>query len=335
MIPPNKFRPRETFFDLWSDDSAYALGLIFTDGNIYKKVSRRTWVIQFSVTDREVVEWLHAVWGSPCKIYKESNGVYKSRYKTMVSSNYMGERLIELGVIPRKSKVPCCLPKVPVEFRVPFIRGLIDGDGSISLPKSKGSVGGVDLRVSFADAWTEVVQDLSSILTGIGVSSHTYEKGRFKGSNNSVATLVIVGEQAEKLCSILYSDSSFCMTRKRKVWEAYKKIREEMGGLIVEHRKQNRPWFNLLGTYSDSYLSRKFGLDKSKIGKIRRSKGIPVCTKPKQTPSYRPWHELAGKVSDRELASKFSISPATIWSYRSKMGIHPFRPGTNYFGTTA
>jgi LAGLIDADG-like domain len=277
------------FFDSWSSDSAYALGLIFTDGCIQLNKGRgnsRFWYISIGLTDREVIEWLHFAWNSPRKIYEINKGPNtKLQYQTGVSSVHMGERLIQLGIIPKKSKIPCRLPEVPAEFRIPFIRGLIDGDGSIHLIKSRKSPGGVILRVSFVDAWNEVVQDLANILRDIGVTPRVTLK-----TATRVAVLRVQGEQAEKLCLLLYSDSSFCMLRKRAVWESYFRIRQKYGGLVKDHFKPKRikpeySWASELGTASDRDLAKKIGLSFSRIGQVRNSLGIaPYVPSPKNPP---------------------------------------------------
>ena len=166
---------RYNLFDSWSDASAYALGLIFTDGNIIRHSSKCI-ITRFSSTDKDVIEWLHINWRSSHGISKQSRGNHKVIYTTGVNSTHMGERLIQLGVIPRKSRIPCRLPKVPTEFQIPFIRGLIDGDGCVYLAEDKGGVGGVRLLVSFTDAWEEVVQDLADILIGLELTPHVYKK---------------------------------------------------------------------------------------------------------------------------------------------------------------
>jgi len=232
--------------------------------------------VSFVNTDKKLVEWLHTTWKTATRINESLRGSNKTVYRTSVHSKHMCEKLIQLGIFPRKSKVPCRLPKVPTEFQVPFIRGLIDGDGSVNLTRNKG-VGGVVLRVSFVDAWNEVIQDLAEILRSRGINPLVYEKERI---SHSVAQLLAQGKQAEKLCLLLYSDSSFCIDHKRKVWESYLGIRQEYGGLVMDHihysQKKQRPWLDSLGTCPDNEVARKFNLSYAWVAKVRRSLGIPA-----------------------------------------------------------
>jgi hypothetical protein len=139
----------------------------------------------------------------------------------------MGDRLIELGVIPAKSKIPCHLPIVPKEFRVPFLRGLIDGDGSVSMHRNKGSIGGKSLGVSFVDVWDMVCLEYQELLKTVGVMSSLYKSSR------KIPEVVASGRQAEKLCSLIYSGHPR-HPRKFSVWSEYRAMRQDSGGLIME-----------------------------------------------------------------------------------------------------
>jgi hypothetical protein len=324
-----------TFFDNWTSDSAYALGLLFTDGCVQK---RSNWSINFVNTEYSLVEWVHSILKSNRKITKslwatKKNPTYLPMYSTGVTSSHMGDRLISLGVIPRKSKIPCSLPIVPKEFQLDFLRGLIDGDGSVLLMKGKKCVGGKTLRVSFVDAWDDVCIAFQDILKGFGVQSSFMPKRRRSlkgGSAERISSVLVGGEQAELLCSLLYASEKICHPKKYNVWKEYVAMRVANGGLISTYVQRRRttpqyPWLPLLGTMDDRQLSKIAGMSFSRIGQLRAERGIP-CYVPNERPiKVKPWHTLVGTMLDSQVSEQTGISTASVCLYRKRMDIPRFK----------
>lgn len=163
-------------FDTWTPESSYALGLLFTDGCVQKR--GLSWEVSFSNTERSLVSWLHQLWRSNRRIYSHTNDRTTPIHITGVTSDHIGKRLIELGVPPRKSKELCDLPRVPSKFRLSYTRGLVDGDGSVSLVRNPRCVGGRTLVVSFVDAWLGVCQSYKGLLSDLGLNSFNPTKKR-------------------------------------------------------------------------------------------------------------------------------------------------------------
>lgn len=265
--------PYHQVFDSWSQDMAYALGLMFTDGCVHEKLSS----VDFTNTDKA----MHQYWKSNRSIFKrrrtnsETQTQSKLQYTTGVTSAHMVQRLIQLGVLPRKSKMECPLPKVPEDYLLSFVLGLLDGDGSIQLAKVRKCVGGVNLRVTFVTAWTEVAEEFSRLLGLLQIRARTTPRNGASGTAESRVT----GREAEKLCALLYDNSSRGMLRKRRCWQRYFKLRHEYGGLILDAPIQKRrtvsyPWAGQLGNLPDTQLALEVGLSKSRIGQIRADLGI-------------------------------------------------------------
>lgn len=116
------------FFDnINSEEKAYILGLLLSDGHISKNNT-----IMLTLKDRDVIEKYRKAIKSnaPIKVDRYGNYQLNIRCKTMAL------QLRKIGLNNQKSyeldfdKVLSCVPK-PLENH--FVRGLFDGDGSIKI----------------------------------------------------------------------------------------------------------------------------------------------------------------------------------------------------------
>ena len=165
----NVYEINRDFFHNWTNEMAYVLGFILTDGNISDDDDS----VRIAVKDVEILEKIRIMLASshPIKHLKE-HGTYRFSF-AIVS---MTERLRELGITSNKSLV-VKFPKVPEKFLSHFIRGVFDGDGSVFFePRSKKS----PLRVNFTSGSEEFITTLEGILHAqAGVSKRTiYELHR-------------------------------------------------------------------------------------------------------------------------------------------------------------
>ena len=120
-------------FHSFTPDSAYWLGMLASDGCVYE--NRNKIYINAQAEDKEHIESFIKFIGytgevkerlSKCKD-KEYPSVYLELY-----SKTMKNRLIELGIVPDKSNKDIdYLSYIPDEYKIYFIFGYLDGDGSI------------------------------------------------------------------------------------------------------------------------------------------------------------------------------------------------------------
>ena len=117
---PRKNKVNEQFFDAWSKEMAWVLGLVVTDGCIINS-SRTMALIQ---KDERILKLVAK--------YMEADYVttdHESRTLTLlVNSVRITAKLKELGVEENKS-LTAPFKVVPEEFLPHYIRGVIDGDG--------------------------------------------------------------------------------------------------------------------------------------------------------------------------------------------------------------
>ncbi len=143
------------YFDTWSPNMAYILGFLFADGSVDK--SHHMVVVNLAEKDKCVLEF----------IKKELQAKYPIRFIPAVdingpqsnfnlSSKILAEKLIELGMKPRKTYNDDPFPEVPDEMMPHFIRGYFDGDGTASISNIDtlyvGFCGSVKLITGIRDA---------------------------------------------------------------------------------------------------------------------------------------------------------------------------------------
>ena len=121
------------FFKTWSNDMAYVLGFIVTDGCL---IEHRNGYNALNITnkDKEILKKILAVMDSDHKIsVKSRGGTPKYKYfQIQIRNKDIYSDLIRLGLTPRKSKT-IKMPTVPSEFFGDFVRGCFDGDGAVSV----------------------------------------------------------------------------------------------------------------------------------------------------------------------------------------------------------
>lgn len=114
------------FFSVWSPEMAWALGLLFTDGNVHGNL------IQLTSVDIELLEKYARHLQSLRPIEKRMQSYDKSKHISAVALSHpeMRNDLAKLGLHERKS-LTMDFPDVPEEYMRHFIRGCWDGDGSV------------------------------------------------------------------------------------------------------------------------------------------------------------------------------------------------------------
>lgn len=120
---------REHFFqDINEEAKAYFLGLLISDGNVFKDNTGRQASISITLhlKDEYMLEKFKEVLQVNTSVGHDGRGCGQ----IAVRSNIMAEDLAKYGVIPRKS-YSTYLPKVSYEMMPHLIRGIFDGDGSI------------------------------------------------------------------------------------------------------------------------------------------------------------------------------------------------------------
>ena len=121
---PRKHKVNEKFFKVWSDEMAWILGLIVTDGCVNKS----THTISISQKNSDLLNKIATCMDTDYKLIKPSRT--RSVYTLAIHSKVIKDDLKNLGINPNKSST-VGFPLVPEEYLPAFVRGVIDGDGWI------------------------------------------------------------------------------------------------------------------------------------------------------------------------------------------------------------
>lgn len=122
----------ENYFEtIDSSEKAYWLGFIYADGCVYEGNNGNSYRLQINLkeSDKPHLEKFQESIGSSYKIGYNAN---TKSVSLKINSTKMCKDLINLGVIPRKSLV-CTMPNIPYNLKSHFVRGLFDGDGTITM----------------------------------------------------------------------------------------------------------------------------------------------------------------------------------------------------------
>lgn len=202
-LPQEYFGINEAFFDAWSVEMAYVLGLLITDGCITKGG-----VVSLCMNDRELLEKVKKVLGAQHKIVASRH--QPKLFMFHFAREHMVKRLFALGVTPRKS-LTVRFPDVPVEYLADFIRGVFDGDGSVMFKEeSKCS----PLVAKFFSGSKDFIEKLELKLQELGLSKRTIYRQKTK--NGLYYTIVYGHKDSQKLFEILYKNSEKGMFLERK-----------------------------------------------------------------------------------------------------------------------
>jgi len=112
----------------WSSELAYAVGLLATDGNLSKDGRH----IELTSKDKEQILTFKKCLGIKAKIGRKKSGYKESSYSFRVQFGdvLFYQWLVGIGLEPNKTKILGEL-RVPDAYFFDFLRGCLDGDGSI------------------------------------------------------------------------------------------------------------------------------------------------------------------------------------------------------------
>lgn len=110
----------------WNPELAYAVGLITTDGSL----SIDGYHIDFTSTDIQLLETFKKCLGINNRITKKLSGAGNISFRVQFGNVILYRWLMDIGLMPNKTKIIGTL-KIPDKYFFNFLRGHLDGDGSI------------------------------------------------------------------------------------------------------------------------------------------------------------------------------------------------------------
>lgn len=112
-----------------SNNDAYVLGLIWSDGNL----TRNCIEISLQEDDKQILSDIsNYIYGYEHIFFKVTKT--KNQYRFFLTSKDIVQKLKKIGLNERKSLI-CRFPKIKSKYYSHFIRGVFDGDGCIFVSK--------------------------------------------------------------------------------------------------------------------------------------------------------------------------------------------------------
>lgn len=193
-----------------SEEKAYWLGFIDADGCMTDK-TRIQMILKASDVGHLEKMKKFLKWSGDVKIHRYKTdqvqeGFY-SRCELVFRCKPMFEDLLALGCHPKKSG-NLSFPteeQVPKEFLVPFVRGYVDGNGSLG----KLTKGNYDYpRFSFCGTY-DFVND--------AVDRMGWKRNKIRVRDNGLAMIEWQGKYAKEYAHQLYDDATIYLDRKYKI----------------------------------------------------------------------------------------------------------------------
>jgi hypothetical protein len=217
-----KYQCDEFFFNnIDTEEKAYWLGFFIGDGCVvkdkrktgtYKKVIRL--FLQKS-DEYHIVKFLKSLksnhtlkYTTPSVFYHKTRKKYYKRNPQVgveICSNILVDDLINLGVVPNKTKLGCIVPDIRENLLPHFIRGLFDADGSIELRENKlvfRIIGDVEFITKIQKI---ICANVGINLTKISILKESPHMGYCRWGGNI---------QCQKIYNWLYKDANIYLSRK-------------------------------------------------------------------------------------------------------------------------
>lgn len=197
-------------FSEWNDTSAYVLGLLWADGNLYKQ-EKKSMMLDLSLIDKSLITKINDLFKHNCKVYtykpKKGNTVYSTKTRDAQVVKF----LIDEGMSERKTYELQWPNTLPRELLSSFIRGFFDGDGCVF----KNKVNGYEyLHCSFTGVRTLFLFDLFDELELLGFHPKWYRDKR----SNTYQIKIYSKEAVKNFASYIYEGESICLKRKKKIF---------------------------------------------------------------------------------------------------------------------
>lgn len=204
-----KYSVDDNYFKTQSHNMAYILGLLASDGNISSKENGV--FIQLKVEDKKILEDINKEIKNtrPIKEFERSDREEKVA-KLAFWSFTIKKDLAHYGVVPQKTftlKPPEFL--LP-EYRISYIRGYFDGDGSISQGEysAQFKIGGASKEV------VQWIKDVFSTQYGIIANLRTV-KGKLS-ENRDWYEITYYAKRVKEIFDVLYVKNSLYLERKHQ-----------------------------------------------------------------------------------------------------------------------
>lgn len=209
------------FSKIDSEDKAYFLGLLFADGCLvcHEKFQKR---ITISLQNRdsyilnEMKKYLN--YQGNIIFRKRQQPTHKDQETLNITSDKLCNDLISLGCVPNKSLIlQFPVNKIPENLMRHFIRGLFDGDGSISSQKKTSKLTGLSLRENFRFDISGAYSICEGVKNVFMSQIRLKDRKIIRRKDHKVCACAISGcKNIKQIYHYLYDDATIFLTRKKE-----------------------------------------------------------------------------------------------------------------------
>lgn len=206
----------EHYFDVIdTEHKAYWLGFLYSDGYVSspRKYSSGKVGLSLHVDDIEILYKLKTdlQYTGNINRYEQTTTYGTTNFgRLVIPSNVLYDAVVEKGVLPHKTFI-LTFPSVdilPPSLIPHFIRGYLDGDGSIIINSRQA------WKISFIGT-RELLSGIAAVLGKTNIKLDQKKKHKIQNKNNYA--LVIGGKkQVYNIIKYLYKDATIYLTRKKK-----------------------------------------------------------------------------------------------------------------------
>lgn len=207
----------------WSDSIAYSVGLIASDGCLYKDGRH----IDLTSNDtQQLLNFSKSIGRDDLKITKKFNGIGMNSYRLQFSDVAYYDFLIRAGITPAKSKTISII-NVPDQHYSHFLRGVFDGDGSCYAYIDKRWKNSYMFYITFCSASEEFIRYIrakNSFIAGTSPGALRFAKRAW--------TLFYAKADSKKIFDCMYKDVSD-LRLNRKYYKLVSFIQKDSTDIIV------------------------------------------------------------------------------------------------------
>lgn len=196
---------KEDYFEkIDTPNKAYILGLLFTDGSVTEENGTQNQLrLELKAADVDLLEAYRAELGISSKLTYSKRKNSESFLST-VRSDKIVKDLNKYGIVKNKTYVTNKLPIIDESLQKDFLRGLIDGDGSIYKT-------GNNYRVNFTSHSESICNDFIELCIK---NTNVNTKTKPSKNGNSYRVTFSKKDLVKKLITLCYKDAEMYLPRK-------------------------------------------------------------------------------------------------------------------------
>jgi LAGLIDADG-like domain len=228
------------FFKNWSPSMAWVLGLLYTDGNLFRVPrsepgdERGPWHVSLFQKEPEVLVKVRELLNCNANLYFQPKvGIRGELYTLRISDKELFADLVGLGLHARKSSTVRIPASIPAEYVSHFIRGCWDGDGSVHTSKGDARQ---NVVASFVTGSKDFAKDILRYLGDLGLPETTLRRG------SGAFEFKYGGANCALLARVLYKDADASMWLNRKE-ELFRMVARSFTESDIEYAGDRSAWW--------------------------------------------------------------------------------------------